>query len=373
MRLDHIGPFGFYNRFKDDWLVSRRAVKLFLLATIFVVATIPIFFGLMDPTKLPVWTGLPVSIEGLLGAISIFFLWIGMWRYWIRLDNSSKPAKLVSFLLLLFGMFYGSVLYYFFVYRPQVRSGSWAKPAIFSREEKNVRPSSGLQKVFFVGILSLFGLALTFGLLLPILLKKFLPRQSDSKYEVILGLGFSIGVISFCVFLFAMLFRIGASTRREGNGRPRWGPREIMLAGLVSVLGFMLVFGFLVPTLLKKILPPEYEDNYEVYFGLGLVLAAVFLLLSLIVMLFLTVTKARHNENVHPRCGLQKTLLIGFISLFGFMLVFGLLFPVLLRKILPQFVDGYSVFLSFVMVLGIISIFLYLIVGVFRLGMKTHG
>jgi hypothetical protein len=221
MSLDHIGPFGFYNWFKDDWLVSRRAVKLFFVAALFVLGTIPIFLGKIDPAKLAFWMRFPLGIEGIMGPISIFFVWIGMWRYWIRLDNSSKLAKQVSFFILLFGMFYGSVIYYFSVYRSQVMTASWAEPATFSREEKNENLSWRLQKVFLVGHASIFAFNLVFGLFLPILLRHFLPLQSDYKYEMFLGLSLSTGVISFFVFLIAMLFRLGTKTCEGNNERSR--------------------------------------------------------------------------------------------------------------------------------------------------------
>jgi hypothetical protein len=213
MWLDHVGPFSFYNWFKDDWLVSRQAVKLFLLAALLDLGTIPIFLGKIDPAKLPFWQRLPLGIEGILAPISIFFLWIGMGRYWIKLDNSTKLAKVVSFILLLFGMFYGTVLYYFFVYRPQVVSGFWAKPAPFSGEEKNRSPGWRLQKTFFISFISLFGFMLVFGLLLTLLLAKILPQYVHA-YEEFLRLVIFVGIISLLLYLIIGVFRLGMKTRR---------------------------------------------------------------------------------------------------------------------------------------------------------------
>jgi hypothetical protein len=372
MSLDHIGPFGFYNWFKDDWLVSRRADKLFLVAVLFILGTIPIFLGRIDPARLGFWLRFTFGIEGILGPISIFFVWIGMWRYWIRLDNSSKFAKTASFFLLLFGMFYGSVIYYFLIYRPQVMTTSGAVPAAYSREEKNESLSWGLQKVFFVGYASIFAFTLVFGLFFPILLRHILPLQSDYKYEMFLGLSLSAGVISFFVFLIAMLFRMGTKTREANNERSRWSSQKIILVALGTILSFAVVFVLLVPNLLKYMLPPQYEDNYEVFLGLGLVVGALILFVSLIVMLFRVLTKTGQDENGHPSQGLQKRFLIGFFSLFGFMLVFGFLFTILLGKLLPKSVHNYSALVGLAMIVGIISLAFYLIVGVYRLGMKTR-
>ncbi len=94
MNMGGIGPAGLFTIFKDNWLVTRKAANLFLLSTIFVLASLPVFFGQIGPNKLTFWSRLPWGIEGLLGPFSIFFLWIGMWRYWYRLDNSPKARKI---------------------------------------------------------------------------------------------------------------------------------------------------------------------------------------------------------------------------------------------------------------------------------------
>lgn len=79
----------------------------------------PVFLGRVDPKSLSFWLRLPLSILGVLGPIALFFLWFGMWRYWVRIDSSKVYAKRLWFVVLLVGFWYGSCLYYFFVYRPQ--------------------------------------------------------------------------------------------------------------------------------------------------------------------------------------------------------------------------------------------------------------
>jgi len=63
-----------------------------------------------------------------LGVPAAFFLCLGMWRYWVRLDDSNPWAKRAWFFLLLVGLWWASCLYYFLVYLPQVvrkqRSGA---------------------------------------------------------------------------------------------------------------------------------------------------------------------------------------------------------------------------------------------------------
>jgi hypothetical protein len=122
MRFDEIGPFALLNRFRDDWIVSRQADTLFLVSVPFIVAVTPFFFGWVNITRATVWTQLGGAVVGVLGPISLFFLWFGMWRYWMRLDSSTARTKRLWFVILLIGFWYGSMLYYFCVYRPQVIS-----------------------------------------------------------------------------------------------------------------------------------------------------------------------------------------------------------------------------------------------------------
>jgi len=115
------GPFGFWNWYTDEWLVSRQAARLFFVAIAFVIAVLPVFLGSIgDPAKMSFPPRLAWAIVGMVAPISIAFLWLGMWRYWVRLDNSGVLAKRIWFVILLFGLCYGSCLYYFFIYRPQV-------------------------------------------------------------------------------------------------------------------------------------------------------------------------------------------------------------------------------------------------------------
>ena len=121
MRLQRIGPFWLPSSWlRDNWLVSRSTPILFLLSAICVVALTPVFRGSVDPSKMSFWQRLPWGILGILGPIGLFFLWFGMWLYWVRLDDSNAWAKRVWFLVLLVGLWWGSCLYYFFVYLPQV-------------------------------------------------------------------------------------------------------------------------------------------------------------------------------------------------------------------------------------------------------------
>jgi hypothetical protein len=120
MRYDSWGPLKLFNRFKDDWIVTRQAAGLFLLSTILVIASAPIFEGHVDIEKMSLWARLPLTTLVIAGIVAIFFLWIGMWRYWVRIDESKAWMKKLSFVVLLLGFWYGSCVYCLAVYLPQV-------------------------------------------------------------------------------------------------------------------------------------------------------------------------------------------------------------------------------------------------------------
>ena|SRR5712692_4691019 len=118
IRLDRIGPLGLLNLFKDQWLVSRQAAALFFLCTICVVRITPVFWGFDTPRNW-FWTKTSPDILGALAAIGSLLLWLGMWRHWVRIDNSRRWMKRIWFVVLLIGFSWGSCLYYFFGYLPQ--------------------------------------------------------------------------------------------------------------------------------------------------------------------------------------------------------------------------------------------------------------
>jgi hypothetical protein len=107
-------------RFKDEWLVSKVAVKLFFVSTLFVLALTPAFLGRLDTSTMSFGMRLPWAIVGFVGPFALFFLWFGMWRYWLRLDESGLLVKRFWLVILLVGFWYGACLYYLFGYVPQV-------------------------------------------------------------------------------------------------------------------------------------------------------------------------------------------------------------------------------------------------------------
>lgn len=106
--------------FSDAWLRTRQAARLFFIATLLVAAVTPQLFGWVKPLSMPIWVRILWSILVIVGTLALFFLWFGMWRYWVRLDRSTRVVKRLWFVALLFGFWYGSCFYYYFSYRPQV-------------------------------------------------------------------------------------------------------------------------------------------------------------------------------------------------------------------------------------------------------------
>lgn len=108
-----------WNKFKDSWFHKTQALVLFLVSTALVIAETPLLLGLIPLTAMPFWQRLPWGILAILGPIALFFLWIGMWRYWVRLDTSPRWLRRLWFFLLLFGLWWASCLYCLLVYLPQ--------------------------------------------------------------------------------------------------------------------------------------------------------------------------------------------------------------------------------------------------------------
>lgn len=210
MSFNQIGPSALFEWFKDDWLVSRRAVKLFSVSTVFVLATFPIFSGHIDPGSQSVLYKLLWGVEGVLGTLSIFFLWIGMWRYWLRLDSSTGVLKATSYFLLLFGVWFGAVPYCFFVYRPQVKHGSWAEPPRDDQDEPESTAPWGTRKTLGVIVAGV----LTLGVLLPKVIESFGSKDHLEDYSTILTLVLAVGLICVVVYPFVQLFRLGMRRRR---------------------------------------------------------------------------------------------------------------------------------------------------------------
>ncbi len=113
-------PFGFWNDARDQWLTTVRAAKLFFVATLLIPIVTLQMFGLVNPLGMPIWTRVPWSILSMAGTVALFFIWFGMWRYWMKRDYSGRSSKAVWFAVMLLGFWFGSCVYYYCAYLPQV-------------------------------------------------------------------------------------------------------------------------------------------------------------------------------------------------------------------------------------------------------------
>jgi hypothetical protein len=108
-----------WSAFSDEWLVTRRAAKLFFLATLLIPSMTVQGFGWVDFTHWAAWEKTIYGVLAMAGVAACFFLWYGMRCYWARLDDSRAFVKRVWFPFVLFGP-WGSCLYCYCVYLPQV-------------------------------------------------------------------------------------------------------------------------------------------------------------------------------------------------------------------------------------------------------------
>jgi hypothetical protein len=106
--------------FRDDRLTSRGYAPLFAISSILTVCVEFVLWSRLDPAKMSFWMRLPLALVGVFGTLGLLFLYIGMWWYWTRLDDSGCWWKGFWFVVLLVGFWNGSVLYFLFVYLPQV-------------------------------------------------------------------------------------------------------------------------------------------------------------------------------------------------------------------------------------------------------------
>jgi len=103
-------------RYSNDWLVGKTACILFAVSCFFILVVTPILFGLVNVPNTTLWGNLLSGVLGVAGGLSIPFLWVGMWSYWLRVDRSTRKLKRLWFFVLLVGFWYGSILYFLLKY-----------------------------------------------------------------------------------------------------------------------------------------------------------------------------------------------------------------------------------------------------------------
>jgi uncharacterized BrkB/YihY/UPF0761 family membrane protein len=121
--LKYVGPWGPYFWFKDNWIVGRFAARLFSFSAVLIVVWTVAFavvsrHGTSANQTRPIWHELWTCLD--IGVVlPIFFLWFGMWRYWLRVDRSKPWIKRLSFVALLLGAWWGATVYCLAIYLPR--------------------------------------------------------------------------------------------------------------------------------------------------------------------------------------------------------------------------------------------------------------
>jgi len=100
------------------WLIASWAISLAAF-TLFGIG-VWVFWGQPDHNLLdvaPRFVSVFFGVWGVYTGIGAMLLWIAMWIYWARVERSSGGNRAGWFLALLFGMYYGALIYTFCVWR----------------------------------------------------------------------------------------------------------------------------------------------------------------------------------------------------------------------------------------------------------------
>ena len=106
-----------WRRIGDTRLVSKSASAAFAVSVV-VILGMTVAIVKTEPETVGSVVQFFLGIGGILAAVSVFFLWGGMWQYWGKCDSSSLGARRTWFFALVFGLWYGAILYYLAVYLP---------------------------------------------------------------------------------------------------------------------------------------------------------------------------------------------------------------------------------------------------------------
>ncbi len=109
-------------RLSEEWMLSPIARRVYLICAVCSIY----FFGLRigvtsairtaGANELSGWLSITLRISFLPGIVGTATLWIAMWYFWLRFDNSHW-AKRAAWFVLLFFVPIGPIAYYLVVYR----------------------------------------------------------------------------------------------------------------------------------------------------------------------------------------------------------------------------------------------------------------
>jgi hypothetical protein len=121
-----------WKHISDEWLTSRKASVLFGASSVLILGTTAALYNYFPTEDTSKSIACFWCAAVILCAACIPFLWGGMWRFWMIGDPSNRLARGIWFLFLAFGVWYGAVFYYVFVYLP----------ATYRREKMNLEDAA---------------------------------------------------------------------------------------------------------------------------------------------------------------------------------------------------------------------------------------
>lgn len=109
-----------------SWIVSRKAQHVYFISSLldlflssFLIAALSADHAL---SRIPPSVDSVLRMLIFLSVIGTATLWVGMWYFWFRFGRERTIGSAIWFVLLLLGIPLGPLLYYWFVYRPFIKS-----------------------------------------------------------------------------------------------------------------------------------------------------------------------------------------------------------------------------------------------------------
>ena len=110
-------PGGFvWKWLPDRAVVSLTSAILFGLASSIIVVVTVITAEVNRRDDVFLHKDAILALAGALAALSVVFLWGGMWTYWVDWDTSPTATKRLWFVIMVCGVWYGAIAYFLAVY-----------------------------------------------------------------------------------------------------------------------------------------------------------------------------------------------------------------------------------------------------------------
>lgn len=196
----------FFESRGDEWFFSHSARLSFFVATLFVLGLTPVLWGAL-PQHPSFWLNLLFGLSGVFGTFALFYLYLGMWRFWIRIDSSAKRVKGFWFAVLLLGLWWGSAVYFYLSYLFQTRRGTSEHLPTQAAELEVANNKLGAGARILIGAWLIVFAWVTDLLLFPKTVV-FLPNRALFPFVLCLLLG-------SCVYLLRVMFNRGMTRSRS--------------------------------------------------------------------------------------------------------------------------------------------------------------